>query len=85
MNRSANSNIVTTSLQNANIISVKSADITFVSIGQFITYTNTLQNIGTVPANNTVFIDNIPEGTIFIEDSLSINNVIQPDTNPENG
>ncbi|EJP95938.1 DUF7507 domain-containing protein [Bacillus cereus] len=85
VNRSANSNIVTTSLQNANIISVKSADVTFVSIGQIITYTNTLQNIGTVPANNTMFIDNIPEGTIFIEDSLSINNVIQPGANPENG
>ncbi|MGH0941459.1 DUF7507 domain-containing protein [Bacillus mycoides] len=85
VNRSANSNIVTTSLQNANIISVKSADVTFVSIGQITTYTNTLQNIGTIPANNTVFIDNIPEGTIFIEDSLSINNVIQPGANPENG
>ncbi|MFJ7447370.1 cell surface protein [Bacillus thuringiensis] len=85
VNRSANSNIVTTSLQNANIISVKSADVTFVSIGQIITYTNTLQNIGSVPANNTVFIDNIPEGTIFIEDSLAINNVIQPGANPENG
>ena len=84
MNRSATSNIVTTSLQNANIISVKSADVNFISIGQMITYTNT-QNIGTVPANNTVFIDNIPEGTIFIEDSLSINNVIQPGANPENG
>ncbi|WP_346988814.1 DUF11 domain-containing protein, partial [Bacillus sp. SW7] len=85
VNRSANSNIVTTSLQNANIISVKSADVNFVSIGQMITYTNTLQNIGTVPANNIVFIDNIPEGTIFIEDSLAINNVIQPGLNPENG
>lgn len=85
VNRSANSNVVTTSLQNANIISVKSADVTFIAIGQNITYTNTLQNIGTVPANNTVFIDNIPEGTIFIEDSLSINNVIQPGANPENG
>ncbi|MCD1203075.1 DUF11 domain-containing protein [Bacillus cereus] len=85
VNRSATSNIVTTSLQNANIISVKSADVNFISIGQMITYTNTLQNIGTVPANNTVFIDNIPEGTIFIEDSLSINNVIQPGANPENG
>ncbi|MCU5375654.1 cell surface protein [Bacillus cereus] len=85
VNRSANSNIVTTSLQNANIISVKQAAVTFVSIGQNITYTNTLQNIGTVPANNTLFIDNIPEGTIFIEDSLSINNVIQPGANPENG
>ncbi|MBK4740108.1 DUF7507 domain-containing protein [Bacillus cereus] len=85
VNRSANSNIITTSLQNANIISVKSGDVTFVSIGQIITYTNTLQNIGTVPANNTVFIDNIPEGTIFIEDSLAINNVIQPGANPENG
>ncbi|HDR7600094.1 DUF11 domain-containing protein [Bacillus mycoides] len=85
VNCSANSNIVTTSLQNANIISVKNADVTFVSIGQIITYTNTLQNIGTVPANNTMFIDNIPEGTIFIEDSLSINNVIQPGANPENG
>ena len=51
--------------------------------GKNITYTNTLQNIGTVPANNTVFIDNIPEGTIFIKDSLSINNVIQPGANPE--
>ncbi|HDR8192883.1 TPA: DUF11 domain-containing protein [Bacillus thuringiensis] len=85
VNRSANSNIVTTSLQNANIISVKSADGNFISIGQIITYTNTLQNIGTVPANNTVFIDNIPEGTIFIEDSLAINNVTQPGANPENG
>ncbi|WP_395761401.1 DUF7507 domain-containing protein [Bacillus sp. 3G2] len=85
VNRSANSNIVTTSLQNANIISVKQANVTFVSIGQNITYTNTLQNIGTIPANNTVFIDNIPEGTIFIEDSLSINNVMQPGANPENG
>ncbi|MDA1801059.1 DUF7507 domain-containing protein [Bacillus cereus group sp. BY6-1LC] len=85
VNRSATSNIVTTSLQNANIISVKQADVTFVSIGQNITYTNTLQNIGTVPANNTLFIDNIPEGTIFIEDSLSINNVIQLGANPENG
>ncbi|WP_166702225.1 DUF7507 domain-containing protein [Bacillus albus] len=85
VNRTANSNIVTTSLQNANIISVKQADVTFVSTGQNITYTNTLQNIGTVPANNMVFIDNIPEGTIFIEDSLSINNVIQPGANPENG
>ncbi|MGH0430098.1 DUF7507 domain-containing protein [Bacillus hominis] len=85
VNRSANSNIVTTSIQNANIISVKAADVTFVSIGQNITYTNTLQNIGTIPANNTMFIDNIPEGTIFIDDSLSINHVIQPGANPENG
>ncbi|PFI22784.1 DUF7507 domain-containing protein [Bacillus cereus] len=85
VNRSVNSNIVTTSLQNANILSVKTADVTFVSIGQNITYTNTLQNTGTVPTNNTVLIDNIPEGTIFIEDSLSINNVIQPGVNPENG
>ncbi|WP_410976469.1 DUF7507 domain-containing protein [Bacillus pacificus] len=85
VNRSVTSNIVTTSLQNANIISVKQANVTFVSIGQNITYTNTLQNIGTVPANNTVFIDNIPEGTIFIKDSLSINNVIQPGANPEIG
>ncbi|MED0938146.1 cell surface protein [Bacillus mobilis] len=85
VNRSASSNIMTTSLQNANIISVKQANVTFVSIGQNITYTNTLQNIGTIPANNTVFIDNIPEGTIFIEDSLSINNVMQPGANPEIG
>ncbi|HDR7795235.1 TPA: DUF11 domain-containing protein [Bacillus luti] len=85
VNRSANSNIVTTSIQNANIISVKKADVTFVAIGQSITYTNTLQNIGTATANNTVFIDNIPEGMIFIEDSLSINNVSQPGANPENG
>ncbi|MBJ7961930.1 hypothetical protein JDS77_30805, partial [Bacillus cereus group sp. N28] len=30
---------------------------------------NTLQNIGSNPANNSVFIENIPVGTIFIEHS----------------
>lgn len=36
VNRSANSNIVTTSLQNANIISVKSADVTLYQSGKLL-------------------------------------------------
>ncbi|WP_142287946.1 hypothetical protein, partial [Bacillus sp. S1-R5C1-FB] len=60
-------------------------DLSGAPIGQFIPKTNTQQNLGTVPAKKTVLIENIQEGTILSEESLSIKNVIQPGTNPENG
>ncbi|HES8074148.1 TPA: DUF11 domain-containing protein, partial [Streptococcus pyogenes] len=42
-------------------------------------------NEGVVPANNVVFTDLIPEGSVFINDSVVINGVSTPGVNPETG
>ncbi|WDL90628.1 DUF11 domain-containing protein [Bacillus sp. HNR-4] len=48
-------------------------------------YTISLQNTGTIPANNILVSDPIPTGTSFIQNSVTINNVPQPTANPETG
>ena len=48
-------------------------------------YTISLQNTGTIPANNILVSDPIPTGTSFIQNSVTINNVSQPTANPETG
>ena len=45
-------------------------------------YTISLQNTGTVSANNILVTDTIPIGTSFIQNSVTINNVPQPTANP---
>lgn len=44
-----------------------------------------MKNIGNVDAINIVFTDSIPAGTTFVPDSVTINGVLQPGLNPENG
>jgi len=48
-------------------------------------YTISLQNTGTVSANNILVTDTIPIGTSFIQNSVTINNVPQPTANPAAG
>lgn len=50
---------------------VKSADKAFADIGDTITYTLTATNTGNVDATNVVFTDTPPNGTTFVEGSLS--------------
>ena len=64
---------------------LKSANRTFVDIGDIITYTISLQNTGTVSSTNIVLTDPIPNGTTFILNSVTIDGVSQPNSNPENG
>ena len=54
-------------------------------IFDIITYTISLQNNGTVPATNIVLTDPIPNGTTFIPNSVTINGISQPNTNPSTG
>ncbi|MGL4850379.1 MAG: DUF7507 domain-containing protein [Clostridium sp.] len=64
---------------------VKSVDKTDATVGELITYTVSMCNGGNVPALNVKFIDTIPQGTSFVEDSFSLNEVIIPNANPEGG
>ncbi|MDA1853814.1 hypothetical protein PDJ89_14995 [Bacillus cereus] len=69
----------------ATVNPTKSADRAFADIGDIITYTISLQNNGTVPATNIVLTDPIPNGTTFIPNSVTINGISQPNTNPSTG
>ncbi|MDR4458885.1 DUF11 domain-containing protein, partial [Bacillus tropicus] len=69
----------------ATVNPTKSADRAFAGIGDIITYNISLQNNRTVPATNIVLTDPIPNGTTFIPNSVTINGISQPNTNPSTG
>ncbi|MCC2514908.1 DUF7507 domain-containing protein, partial [Bacillus cereus] len=67
------------------IVSLKTVDLTSVTIGDILTYTTTLTNIGNADATAVVFTDNIPDGTTFIDGSVLVNNIPQLNANPSVG
>lgn len=70
-NGAAESNTVSTQVNNANVTTTKAVDKTFVTAGDVITYTLTLQNTGNTAADNVVITDAIPEGTTFVAGSVT--------------
>ncbi|MGL5150818.1 MAG: beta strand repeat-containing protein [Clostridium sp.] len=60
----------------------KSTSTSFANIGDVITFTSALTNLGNIDANNVVFIDTIPNGTTLIPNSVYLNNIQQPGANP---
>ncbi|EEM46784.1 hypothetical protein bthur0005_33210 [Bacillus thuringiensis serovar pakistani str. T13001] len=77
--------INTTNVNTAILNPQKTATPETVTLGDIITYTISLQNTGTIPANNIVVTDTTPVGTSFIQDSVTINTVPQPTANPSTG
>lgn len=83
---SANSNIVTTQINNANLGNItKTSSKTFVTCGDIITYTIVIPNSGNVTALNVIFKDTIPNGTILNPSSVFVNGVLQTGANPTIG
>lgn len=74
-----------TAVNTATLNPQKTADRSFVALNDIITYTLSFQNNGTVPATNVTVIDSIPPGTVFVPDSVTINGIPQPGTNPSSG
>ncbi len=63
----------------------KTASKTVAAVGDTITYTVLMNNVGTNNASSVVFNDTPPPGTSFVPNSLTLDNVAQPGANPSAG
>ncbi len=66
-------NAVTINVFSAKLEVVKSVDKAFAVKGETLTYTVTFTNKGNININDIYFTDNIPQGTTFVDGSVSIN------------
>lgn len=79
------SNIVNTTVQSGNFEVVKSVNTDVATVEDVLVYTIEIINAGSVPATNVFFQDSIPQGTLFIENSVFVNGVLQEGADPELG
>ncbi|MGG7178367.1 hypothetical protein ACQPU1_12270 [Clostridium paraputrificum] len=79
------SNTVTTNIAYGNLNVTKATNKEFATIGEEITYTITIVNIGNIDANNVVFLDPTPHNSTFVIRSVNINGISYPDFNPSVG
>lgn len=71
---------------NAPLIDIfKEVDTPTAVIGQILTYTIFLRNFGTAEADFAFLVDNIPEGTVFVDDSVFLDGFHLPGANPAEG
>ncbi len=66
---------VTTQINNAALGAVKTADRQYAAVGDIVTYTVTLTNVGSVPSDSVVFRDILADGLSYVAGSLRVNGV----------
>lgn len=79
------SNTVTTNIAYGSLSVTKAVNKQYATIGEQITYTIAIVNIGNVNATNVIFKDPIPHNTMFVLGSVTINGVAYSDYNPSAG
>ncbi|MGQ0514478.1 DUF11 domain-containing protein, partial [Bacillus sp. D-CC] len=65
------------------VTATKTVDVATGAVGDVLTYTVLISNVGIIPVTDVFFQDVIPEGTTFIEGSVTIGGVQQIGLNPE--
>ncbi|ANE48426.1 hypothetical protein SY83_21485 [Paenibacillus swuensis] len=64
------------------ITAVKSVDLPQVFFNETVVFTVQIQNVGALDTIETIFIDELPQGTQFVAGSLQVNGVTQPNADP---
>jgi uncharacterized repeat protein (TIGR01451 family) len=82
---SAESNVVDVNVECVIIEAVKTADTDLAILGNTVTYTITITNDGTVTADNIIFTDILPPNVTLVPNSFTVNDVVIPDANPNEG
>ena len=69
-----NSNTVNVTFNQANLVGVtKFVDKSFATCGDIITYTISIPNTGNITAINVILNDTVPNGTVFVSNSILVN------------
>lgn len=79
------SNTVTTNIAYGNLNITKAVNKKYATIGEEITYTVTIVNVGNINATDVVFLDQTPVHSVFVTGSVTINGIAYPDYNPSAG
>lgn len=82
---SAKSNDVAVYVVYNNVLLSKEVDKNYAVNGDVLTYTFVLTNAGNRDSQDVVFTDAVPDGTTFVENSFTIDGVVQAGANPANG
>ncbi|MGL4850427.1 MAG: DUF7507 domain-containing protein [Clostridium sp.] len=82
---SAESNLVITKLNNADLTITKQVDKKGADLQDVLLYTLVVKNLGNTNANEVVIKDTIPNGTEFIKNSVTVDNIPQPGVDPQVG
>ena len=68
-----------------NLSVVKTADKSTAVKGDLIKYTSVVLNTGSLPLSNVIFTDDIPAGTAFVENSVTVDGISVPGVSPASG
>ena len=79
------SNEAITNIVNGNLELTKAVNKAYAAVGDTLIYTFNAANKGNVTLNELFFKDIIPSGAAFIKESVSINGILKPAFNPEEG
>ncbi|QHE54121.1 SPOCS domain-containing protein [Pontibacillus sp. HMF3514] len=79
--RTEESEPVVTAVEVVELTAIKTADKSAVQVGDTLTYTVEITNTGTLPVENVLFKDQIPDGTTLVPNSVTIDGVPQPGAN----
>ena len=85
MSSSATSNTTLLQINNANIISTKTADLTFADVSNTITFTLNLPNTGNVAATDVTVIDILDSNLSFVPNSFTVNGQTIPNADLSTG
>ncbi|MGN8230732.1 DUF7507 domain-containing protein [Paenibacillus polymyxa] len=81
---SSTSNVITISVFQPILTAVKTSNTNNATVGDIITYTIVVSNTGNIAASTTVS-DNIPDGSVFLPNTVSINGIAAPGASPVSG
>ena len=79
------SDTVTTNIAYGNLSVTKVVNKQYATIGEELTYTVTIVNIGNINATNVTFLDPTPRNSVFVTGSVTVNGISHLDYNPSAG
>ncbi|MGL5378611.1 DUF7507 domain-containing protein [Clostridium sp.] len=85
LNKTTTSNLVTTNVALGNLTVTKAVNKLYATIGDKLTYTVIITNVGNIDATNVNFLDATPENSVYVLGSVTVNGTNYPQYNPEAG